>query len=145
MTPRKPTSANFGFLVAHDPLLDHLGALAERYFAADPSTSLLKLRQFGEALAQRTAAQAGLYASTQENQLELLDRLRDRGLLPREVADLFHGLRKGGNAAAHDLHGDHREALAQLRHGADQISRVGGPTQLDLGLSAIGPSRRTRS
>lgn len=109
------TSANFKFLAAHDRLLDHLGALAERYFSDDPSTSLLKLRQFGEVLAQRTAAQAGLYTSTEENQLELLARLRDHGLLPREVADLFHGLRKAGNAAAHDISGDHREALYQLR------------------------------
>jgi type I restriction enzyme R subunit len=109
------TSANFTFLVAHDQLLDHLGALAERYFADDPSTCLLKLRQFGEVLAQRTAARAGLYASTEENQAELLARLRDDGLLPREIGDLFHGLRKAGNAAAHDIQGDHREALYQLR------------------------------
>jgi type I restriction enzyme, R subunit len=109
------TSANFSFLVVHDRLLDHLGALAERYFADDPGTCILKLRQFGEVLAQRIAAQAGLYTSTDENQVELLARLRDHGLLPREVADLFHGLRKAGNAAAHDIRGDHREALHQLR------------------------------
>jgi type I restriction enzyme R subunit len=54
------TSANFKFLVVHDRLLDHLGALAELYFADDPSTCLLKLRQFGEVLAQRLAARAGL-------------------------------------------------------------------------------------
>lgn len=115
MPQTAPKSANFGFLLVHDPLLDHLGALAERYFSDDPSTCLIKLRQFGETLAQRTAAHAGLYASTEENQAELLGRLRDRGLLPREIGDLFHGLRKAGNAATHDLRGDHREALYQLR------------------------------
>lgn len=115
MPAPSPTSANFAFLVAHDPLLDHLGALAERYFADDSSTCLLKLRQFGEVLAQRTAAVAGLYASTEESQVDLLARLRDHGLLPREVGDLFHGLRKAGNAAAHDIKGDHGEALYQLR------------------------------
>ena len=31
------TSANFAFLVGHDRLLDHLGALAEQYFAEDPA------------------------------------------------------------------------------------------------------------
>ncbi len=109
------TSRNFGFLAAHDRLLDHLGALAERYFAEDPSTCLIKLRQFGEVLAQRTAAQAGLYISTEEHQIDLLSRLRDQGLLPREIGELFHGLRKVGNRAAHDIDGDHREALYQLR------------------------------
>lgn len=113
--PQPPRSANFGFLAVHDPLLDHLGALAERYFADDPSTALVKLRQFGEVLAQRTAAKAGLYTSSAEPQLELLSRLRDADLLAPQVSDLFHGLRKAGNAATHDLRGDHREALHQLR------------------------------
>lgn len=115
MPAATPRSANFAFLAQHDQLLDHLGALAERYFADDPSTSLLKLRQFGEVLAQRTAARAGLYTTTEENQVELLSRLRDNGLLPRELGELFHGLRKAGNAAAHEVGGDHREALHQLR------------------------------
>ena len=39
---------NFAFLAVHDPQFVRLGALAERYFADDPSTSLIKLRQFGE-------------------------------------------------------------------------------------------------
>jgi type I restriction enzyme R subunit len=89
--------------------------LAERYFTDDPITSLIKLRQFGEILAQRTAARAGLYASTEENQVELLRRLRDRGLLPRVIGDLFHGLRQAGNAATHEVRGNHSEALNQLR------------------------------
>jgi hypothetical protein len=37
------------------------------------------------------------------------------GVIARESADLFHAIRKAGNAAAHDLHGDPREALHQLR------------------------------
>ncbi|HEX2844711.1 MAG TPA: DUF4145 domain-containing protein, partial [Candidatus Limnocylindria bacterium] len=114
MSVAKPASANFAFLVVHDRLLDQLGALAERYFAGDPSTSLVKLRQFGEVLAKRTAAQAGLYGA-QESQARLLDRLRDRGLLTPDIADLFHGLRRAGNAATHEMVGDHREALHQLR------------------------------
>lgn len=109
------TSANFGFLVAHDRLLDHLGGLAERYFAEDPGTCLMKLRQFGEVLAQRTAARVGLYTSAEEHQAELLSRLRAGNYLPREVADLFHGLRKAGNVASHEVSGTHREALYQLR------------------------------
>ncbi len=118
MPDAQQTSRNFGFLIVHDRLLDHLGALAERYFTEDPSTCLLKLRQFGEVLAQRTAARAGLYTTSEENQGELLGRLRDAGLLPREVGELFHGLRKAGNVAAHDVGGNHRDALYQLRMAA---------------------------
>jgi type I restriction enzyme R subunit len=49
-------SSNFHFLHVHDPLLVSLGAQAERYFAEDPVTCLMKLRQLGELMAQRAAA-----------------------------------------------------------------------------------------
>jgi hypothetical protein len=56
----KGISANFDFLGTHDAQLVRLGGLAERYFKDDPNTSLIKLRQFGEVLAQLTAAKSGL-------------------------------------------------------------------------------------
>ena len=39
--------SNFTHLRAHDEQLVRLGLLAERYFAEDPNTCLLKLRQLG--------------------------------------------------------------------------------------------------
>lgn len=50
--PETITSANFGFLAEHDVLFVQLAAAAERAFASDPNTTLIKLRQLGEALAQ---------------------------------------------------------------------------------------------
>jgi hypothetical protein len=70
----EPVSPNFDFLGTQDAQLVHLGALAERYFKDDPNTCLIKLRQFGEALAQLTAAKAGLLASPDEPQADLLRR-----------------------------------------------------------------------
>lgn len=110
-----PVSANFAFLSVHDPQLVRLGALAERYFTDDPSTCLIKLRQFGELLAQLTAAQSGLFESLGETQADLLRRLRFEGVLPREAADLFHQVRQAGNRAAHEGAGDHADALAMLK------------------------------
>ncbi len=40
--------SNFDMLRAYEAQLWRLGALAERYFAEDPNTSLLKLRQFSD-------------------------------------------------------------------------------------------------
>ena len=54
-------SANFGVLVTHDQRLVRLGALAERYFAENANTCLIKLRQLGETLTQLVAAKAGLF------------------------------------------------------------------------------------
>jgi type I restriction enzyme, R subunit len=49
--------------------------LAERYFPDDPSTTLLKLRQLTELLAQLVATKVGLYQSPEESQYDLLRRL----------------------------------------------------------------------
>ena len=113
MTPS--ASSNFAFLASHDARLAALGALAERFLADDPNTCLLKLRQLGELLAQRAAANVGLYATYEESQAARLGRLRADGAITREIADLFHGLRKVGNLANHEFEGERREALHQLR------------------------------
>lgn len=109
-------SLNFAFLADHDPQLVRLGALAEQYFASDPNTCLIKLRQFGELLAQLVAAELGLYVSDDERQIDLLRRLRDRGLLKGEVDRLFHELRRSGNEATHTHFGNHRTALSCLKY-----------------------------
>lgn len=115
----EPKSANFSFLAAHDTQLVRLGALAERYFKDDPETSLIKLRQFGEILAQMAAAKAGLYENAQESQADLLRRLKFERVVPREVADLFHHLRSVGNKAAHEHTGNHADALTALKVGRE--------------------------
>lgn len=118
MTPGHAPSerpSNFTHLQAHDAQLVRLGMLAERYFAEDPNTCLLKLRQLTELLAQLLASKVGLYATEEDKQVDLLRRLQVQGILPREVADLFHEVRKIGNEASHHLAGDHRSALLALR------------------------------
>jgi len=108
-------SANFAFLRSHDEQLVRLGALAERYFQEDPNTCLIKLRQFAELLAQLTAAKTGLFISTEENQADLLRRLKFERVIPEQVANLFHQIRIVGNKATHQCTGSHREALTQLK------------------------------
>lgn len=115
MATREGPRTNFAHLEQHDEQLVRLGMLAERYFADDPNTALLKLRQLAELLAQLVAAKVGLYTSREEAQYDLLRRLQDQGILPREVAQLFGEVRRAGNAANHAIVGDHRMALAMLR------------------------------
>ena len=108
-------SPNFAFLQEHDATLVVLGTLAENYFRDDPSTSLFKLRQFGELLAKYACAKLGIYAADQDNQLTRLQRLRDEARLSPEVLVLFHLLRRSGNEAVHQIQGTHREALSHLK------------------------------
>lgn len=108
-------TANFDFLRPHDLNLVHLGGLAERYFRDDPSTALIKLRQYAELLAKLVAARHAVYLGEREGFDDLLRRLAYERVIPREVADVFHVLRKVGNAAAHEAKGGHAEALSALK------------------------------
>src|SRR5262249_8348929 len=108
-------TSNFGHMQEHSEQLLRLGMLAERYFPDDPNTAVLKLRQLAELLAQLVATKVGLYTSRDEAQYDLLRRLQDQGILPREIVQLFGEVRRAGNAASHAIAGDHRTALAILK------------------------------
>ncbi len=114
-TSGRAPRTNFAYLEKHDQQLVRLGMLAERYFPEDPNTSILKLRQLSELLAQLVATKVGIYTSHEEAQYDLLRRLQDQGILPREIAQLFGEVRRAGNAATHAVAGDHRTALAVLK------------------------------
>lgn len=113
--PAVPESKNFAFLASHDDVLAALGAAAERYFVADPVVCLIKCRQLGEALARQAAAHVGLYEARDGGQRDLLDRLEQRRVLNRQVARIFHDIRRAGNIAVHESRGDHRAALHVLK------------------------------
>jgi type I restriction enzyme R subunit len=106
---------NFGFLQGHDQRLATLGAQAERYFRDDPSTAIVKLRQFAELLAKLIAAHHALYLGERETFEDTLRRLSYERILPKEAADVFHILRKLGNNAVHEAEGSHAEALTSLK------------------------------
>ena len=113
MQPRP--ASNFEFLAYHDPRLAVLGAEAERQLAEFPVACIATLRLFSEILAQRAAARVGVLVDPRETQLEVLNRLAQRGALPFAPGELFHELRRAGNDAVHKGIGDHREALHQLK------------------------------
>jgi len=109
-----PESQNFSHLKLFDTQLVRLGSLAERYFAEDPVTALIKLRQFGEHLAQLIAANLGVYEQGL-TQAELLKKLKQDAILNKQLLDAFHFLRLKGNAATHEHQGNHQEALSALK------------------------------
>ncbi|MEM1251609.1 MAG: type I restriction-modification system endonuclease [Cyanobacteria bacterium P01_H01_bin.21] len=109
-------SRNFAFLKVHSLELVRLGTLAENYFANDPNTCLIKLRQFSEQLAQLVAAKVGLYEDPEESQFELLRRLDNRRAITGQTTQLFHEMRKVGNRATHGSYGEHGVALSHLKY-----------------------------
>jgi type I restriction enzyme R subunit len=108
-------TSNFSFLAEHDQLFAEIAQAAERSFAADPNTTLIKLRQLGEALAQHMAALSGIYFDDQTSQSELLYRLNRELNLEAQIKELFHILRIEGNRATHQFRTRHKEAMDGLK------------------------------
>jgi type I restriction enzyme, R subunit len=108
------TPSNFWHLEALEPQLVRLGLLAERFFAEDANTALLKLRQFAELLAQLTASKSGVLQPS-ETQFDLLRQLEGDGFLPTEVFRLFDSVRRAGNSANHAFANDQEQALSALK------------------------------
>jgi type I restriction enzyme R subunit len=107
--------SNFSFLAEHSPLFAQLGRAAEAVFSADPNTTLLKLRQLAEALAQDLAVRFGIEFTSDTTQADLLSKLqRDMQLAP-EIRTLFHTLRIEGNKATHQFQTRHKDAMDGLK------------------------------
>jgi len=113
--PAKPSSGNFAFLAEHEPLLLRLCVSAERNYHDDPNTTVIKLRQFGEAVVRHLAAIFNISATQDQTQADLLKALQVRRVIDRNVADLLHYLRREGNQAAHQFETTVQQAKSALK------------------------------
>jgi len=110
--------SNFEFLKQHHDWLFKLAESAERNFSPDPNTSLIKMRQLGEAIAQAIAARIGVEAGSNIKQVDLLRDLDYNLRLDDNVRDAFHTIRKLGNTATHEFDStSHRDALKAIMVG----------------------------
>ncbi len=114
-TQESTQASNFGFLKEHDELFFQLAHSAERVFSSDPNTTLIKLRQLGEAIAQHIAAASGIDLGEKLTQVELLQRIHREIRLDPVVRELFHTLRIEGNKATHEFQTRHKDALDGLK------------------------------
>lgn len=109
-------SSNFDHLQPLSKELHRLGVLAERFFADDANTSLIKCRQFMEFMVKEVAARSGIYQPEERDTVnDLLRKLKSQGILAREVTDVLHTLRKLGNRAVHSHSGASSDALSALK------------------------------
>ena len=108
-------SPNFSFMAEYDETLYKCAVQAERFIFEDPNTTLYKLRQFGELLAQNIAARTGIEILPEDNAYKTIQKLEDNGVLTPKATQILHSIRKTGNQAVHEMKGDPSEALHCLR------------------------------
>lgn len=105
-------SANFGFLLPHEPLLVLYGAGAEAAIFTDPNVAIFKARQFGEVLATDLVRRGGVRIDG-ERQVDRLRALDREGFLHGTVGQAFDHVRGVGNRAVHNNFGVANEPAAQ--------------------------------
>ncbi|MCK8059724.1 MULTISPECIES: type I restriction-modification system endonuclease [unclassified Fusibacter] len=93
---------NFIFLKEKWPTLATLGQLSEKNIYQDPNTSLIKLGMFGELLVDFMYAYDDLETPFENTQVNKLKVLKQNDLLPYEIDNILHTLRKSRNKAAHE-------------------------------------------
>ena len=108
-------SPNFSFLAKVDELLVDLAARAEVYAFTDPNTALVKTRQFGEIITKMIFSKVGRSYQEEERQVELINELWRARLIPDQISQLLHQIRKIGNDAVHKVYGEQGEALYHLK------------------------------
>jgi type I restriction enzyme R subunit len=105
-------SANFGFLLPHEPLLVLYGAGAEAAIFTDPNVAIFKARQFGEILATDLVRRGRVHADG-ERQVDRLRALDREGFLHGNVGQAFDYIRGVGNRAVHNNFGVANDPVAQ--------------------------------
>ncbi|MDO5722521.1 MAG: type I restriction-modification system endonuclease [Actinomycetaceae bacterium] len=94
--------ANFAFLKDNFPSLENLGTLAETYLYTDPSTAIMKLGILCESMIELIYQYDRVPPPYDRSAVKRIDTLAREGLLPREVVDILHLVRKARNKAAHE-------------------------------------------
>ena len=109
--------SNFDFMQEHNPIFLELAINAERVFKSDPNTTLIKMRQLGEALAQDLATKNNIPFDREMNQVQLIGRLKYEMRIDNNIVTEFHSLREEGNKAVHNFKTSHAEASRALKLG----------------------------
>ena len=106
--------SNFSFLESEFPLLNNLAQAAEYNLYQDPSTSLYKLRQYGEYMTEQIFDIYGMELPENNTFQNRVYILRNEGIIPSQVIDQFTILRHKGNDAVHKFKGTPDEAKSSL-------------------------------
>lgn len=104
-------SINFEILRKERPVLADLGGFAELYANSDPSSALMKLRNFGEQITKSIYWELRLEKPEVTNFVQLLTAPAFQEAVPEVVLSKLHAIRKEGNKAAHGAAVETKNAL----------------------------------
>ena len=106
--------SNFNFLQNDWQGLAKIGEMAEYILYKDPNTAIMKLRQFGEELINTMIKIENFSCDKTTLAVDKILILKRAGLIPDDIDNILHSLRKKGNKAAHGAYGDEKTAETLL-------------------------------
>ena len=106
--------SNFNFLQNDWQGLAKIGEMAEYILYKDPNTAIMKLRQFGEELINTMIKIENFSCDKNTLAVDKILILKRAGLIPDDIDNILHSLRKKGNKAAHGAYGDEKTAETLL-------------------------------
>lgn len=110
--------SNFDFLDKEFPVLAQFGKKAEAYLYSDSNSCLMKLGMIGETVVNLMFAYDRITPPTENTAVNRITTLSREGLLPRDLVDILHSLRKARNKAVHENYSSIEEGkvLLQMAH-----------------------------
>ncbi len=108
-------SMNFEHIKQRWPELHQLAAFAEEYAISDPQSSLVKLRCFAEKVVGFLYEELCLPVLPNSNIFDKLTADDFTSVVPRQITDKLHAIRKSGNQAAHQGRVDQQQAIWILK------------------------------
>ena len=106
--------SNFEFLKDSFPVLANFGELAEKYLYGDSNSCLMKLGMIGETIVNLifTYDRIPLPYNTAVKRIDTLYR---EGMIPRDLTDILHALRKMRNKAVHENYASVEEGKSLIQ------------------------------
>ena len=110
--------SNFSFLQDTFPVLANFGGQAEQYCYSDSNSCLMKLGMIGETIVNLMFTYDRIPFPYENTAVKRIDTLVREGLLPRDLSDILHLLRKARNKAVHENYAsvDEGKALLQMAY-----------------------------
>ena len=107
---------NFSYFTVEWELFKNLGESAEQSIYRDPNAAIVKIRSLAEKMTDAIFKLEGIDPWGLKSQVEKLNTLQNKDVLPDELVNVFHMIRKTGNKAAHDgSYGTTSEAINMLQ------------------------------
>ncbi|MEI5995283.1 type I restriction-modification system endonuclease [Candidatus Enterococcus mansonii] len=94
--------SNFSFFSKKWVYLANLGEAAQRNAFQDPNASLIKTRQYSEAMVEAIFRLENMNIPKGFNQCDKINYLSNKGVLSKSITEIFHRIRMIGNKAAHN-------------------------------------------